>query len=79
MFLALIFGLFLVDKVGRRLPLMFGSTLMAGCLFYMGAYLTAAGPQDGTSERTAGSYTVIVALFLYAATYCFGHALPLRI
>jgi len=76
----LIFGLFIVDKVGRRIPLIAGSCILSACLFYMGIYLTAAGPRDGTTERSAGDYTVITALFLYAAMYCFGwNSVPLTL
>lgn len=42
------------------------------CLFYIGGYLTAMGPRDGTQPISKGDYTAIVAIFLYATWYCFG-------
>jgi len=76
----LIFGFFIVDRVGRRLPMMIGTIVMAGCLFYIGAYLTAVGPREEGSGRTAGDYTAIVAIFLYASQYCLGwNSVPLTL
>ncbi|SDA01398.1 BZ3500_MvSof-1268-A1-R1_Chr10-1g02626 [Microbotryum saponariae] len=76
-----IFGLFVVDRIGRRRPLIFGSTAGALCLFYMGGYLTGAGPRpaDATGTRP-GDYSAIVAIFLYASIYCFGYnSVPLTL
>jgi hypothetical protein len=42
------------------------------CLIYIGGYLTAMGPRDGTQPISKGDYTAIVAIFLYATWYCFG-------
>jgi len=76
----LIFGFFVVDKVGRRLPLIVGSIVLSLCLFYIGGYLTAIGPRDVDAGRTAGDYTAIVAIFLYASWYCFGwNSVPLTL
>lgn len=76
----LIFGFFIVDRVGRRLPLMIGTIVMAGCLFYIGAYLTAVGPREEGAGRTAGDYTAITAIFLYASQYCLGwNSVPLTL
>lgn len=68
----LIFGFFMVDRVGRRLPLIVGSIGLSLCLIYIGGYLTAMGPRDGTQPIAKGDYTAIVAIFLYATWYCFG-------
>lgn len=40
------------------------------CLIYIGGYLTAMGPRDGTQPISKGDYTAIVAIFLYATWYC---------
>ena len=63
-----IFGLFIVDRIGRRRPLMVGSVVGSFCLFFMGIYLSVTGPRDGTNTvRTVGDYFCIAFLFLYAA------------
>jgi MFS family permease len=40
----LIFGFFLVDRFGRRLPLMAGSIGLSCCLFFLGGYVSAILP-----------------------------------
>ncbi|KAH8926571.1 general substrate transporter [Atractiella rhizophila] len=76
----LIFGLFIVDRVGRRKPLMIGAVVLSLCLFYIGGYLTAVGPREEGAPRKAGDYTAITAIFLYATAYCFGwNSVPLTI
>lgn len=76
----LLFGFFLVDRVGRRLPLIVGSIVLSLSLFYIGGYLTAIGPRDENASRTAGDYTAIVAIFLYASWYCLGwNSVPLTV
>ncbi|KAJ7263057.1 hypothetical protein C8J57DRAFT_1719247 [Mycena rebaudengoi] len=77
----LIFGLFIVDRVGRRIPLMFSSLSGSLCLFFIGGYLTAVGPRDGSNAaRTPGDYAAITAIFLYASAYCFGYnSVPLTL
>lgn len=50
------------------------------CLIYIGGYLTAMGPRDGTQPIAKGDYTAIVAIFLYATWYCFGwNSVPLTL
>ncbi|KAM0790229.1 hypothetical protein ACM66B_005541 [Microbotryomycetes sp. NB124-2] len=76
-----IFGFFIVDRVGRRIPLMVGAVVGSGCLFFIGGYLTAVGPRDGTGTSIApGDYAAITAIFLYAAWYCLGwNSVPLTL
>ncbi|KAK4050195.1 hypothetical protein OIO90_005177 [Microbotryomycetes sp. JL221] len=75
------FGFFIVDRVGRRIPLMVGAVVGSGCLFFIGGYLTAVGPRDGTGGSIApGDYAAITAIFLYAAWYCLGwNSVPLTL
>ncbi|ORY76871.1 and other transporter-domain-containing protein [Leucosporidium creatinivorum] len=77
----LVFGFFIVDRVGRRRPLMVGSLVGSLCLFFIGGYLLGVGPRDGSNgARTAGDYVAIVAIFLYAAWYCLGwNSVPLTL
>ncbi|KAJ9121893.1 hypothetical protein QFC24_004475 [Naganishia onofrii] len=76
----LIFGFFVVDRAGRRWPLIIGSIGLSMCLIYIGGYLTAMGPRDGTQPISKGDYTAIVAIFLYATWYCFGwNSVPLTL
>lgn len=56
----LIFGFFLVDRIGRRIPLMVGSIVLSLCLFFIGGYLTAVdGTRDANASRSAGDYAAI--------------------
>jgi MFS family permease len=68
------------DKVGRRKPLLYGCIALSLCLFYLGGYLTAVGPRTEGQGRSAGDYTAIVAIFLYASGYCLGwNSCPLTV
>jgi MFS family permease len=54
-----IFGLFVVDRIGRRRPLMFGSIVGSLCLIFLGGYLTGMGDRGTDPVRTAGDYVAI--------------------
>lgn len=53
------FGLFVIDKIGRRKPLIFGCFLLSGCLFFIGLYLTINGVRSEGEARQAGDYVAI--------------------
>jgi len=75
-----IFGLFIVDRIGRRRPLIFGCILLSSCLFFIGIYLTVNGVRTEGQARVAGDYVAITAIFVYAAGYSFGwNSLPLTL
>jgi len=76
----IIFSFFVVDRIGRRRPLMFNSIFGGLCLMFLGGYLTGVGPKPEGATRTAGDYIAIIAIFAYAAAYCFGYnSVPLTL
>ena len=54
---------YLVDRVGRRLPLLVGASLQATAMLYLALYL-----------RFAGTNTGIVWIYIYAFGWSFGHS-----
>lgn len=75
-----LFGLFVVDRIGRRRPLIFGCIFLSLCLFFVGGYLTATGIKTDDAPKVAGDYVAITAIFLYAAGYSMGwNSVPLTL
>ncbi|KAH8922987.1 general substrate transporter [Atractiella rhizophila] len=68
---SLIFLLFLIDRVGRRLPLLIGGTASCLCLYYIGAYIKIANPQPvaGATPDSAG-ISAIAMLYIFVIFYC---------
>lgn len=64
---------YLVDRVGRRLPLIVGATIQATCMLYLGLYLRFANFDDN-GGTPAGGYVGVVAIYLYAFGWSFGHS-----
>lgn len=67
---------YLVEHVGRRLPLIIGSIIQASCLLYLAIYIKFAGENatnDGGSPP-AGGIVGAVAIYLYAFGWSFGHS-----
>lgn len=64
---------YMVDRVGRRLPLLIGATIQATCMLYVGIYLRFADPTQGEGTP-AGGYVGVVAIYLYAFGWSFGHS-----
>ena len=54
-----VFGLFIVDRIGRRRPLMAGCVLLSSCLFFIGLYLTINGVRQEGDARAVGDYVAI--------------------
>ncbi|KIK54764.1 hypothetical protein GYMLUDRAFT_176782 [Collybiopsis luxurians FD-317 M1] len=72
---SLVFFAFLVDSLGRRLPLIWGGTLSGLCLIYVAVYIKVGHPatQDVVSSSTAaGGKGAIAFILLYAIFYCMG-------
>ncbi|KAH8672421.1 quinate permease [Ilyonectria robusta] len=63
----------IVDRVGRRLPLMIGATIQATSMLYIGLYLRFVNPEAGGGTE-AGGIIGIVWLYLYAFGWSFGHS-----
>ncbi|CAG8153566.1 unnamed protein product [Penicillium olsonii] len=67
---------YLVDRIGRRLPLLVGATLQATSMLYLALYLRFAGastssPGNGTP---AGGIVGIIFIYVYAFGWSFGHS-----
>lgn len=67
---------YLVDRIGRRLPLLVGATLQATSMLYLALYLRFAGastdsPGNGTP---AGGIVGIIFIYIYAFGWSFGHS-----
>ncbi|KAH6880523.1 quinate permease [Thelonectria olida] len=63
----------IVDRVGRRLPLMVGATIQATAMLYIGLYIRFANPEAGAGT-TGGGVVGIIAVYLYAFGWSFGHS-----
>ncbi|KAM0597754.1 hypothetical protein ACHAPN_002964 [Verticillium nonalfalfae] len=64
----------IVDRVGRRLPLMIGATIQACAMLYIGLFIRFANPEAG-GGTSAGGYVGIIWIYLYAVGWSFGHCL----
>ncbi|KAJ9646753.1 hypothetical protein H2204_000445 [Knufia peltigerae] len=66
---------FLVDRVGRRLPLLVGAIMQASAMLYLALYLRFAGTNTETVGGTpAGGIVGIIAIYIYAFGWSFGHS-----
>ncbi|KAJ5725181.1 uncharacterized protein N7483_006538 [Penicillium malachiteum] len=67
---------YLIDRIGRRIPLLVGATIQATCMLYLALYLRFAGTtDDSTGEGTpAGGIAGIVFIYIYAFGWSFGHS-----
>ncbi|KAI7327202.1 general substrate transporter [Hortaea werneckii] len=64
---------FVVDKLGRTKMLMSGSAVMAVGLWFVGAYVKVANPEESDNIGPAG-YVAIAMLYIYAVGFCFSYA-----
>jgi MFS family permease len=66
---------YLVDRVGRRIPLLIGATLQATAMLYLALYLRFAGTNTETVGGTpAGGIVGIIWIYIYAFGWSFGHS-----
>ncbi|KAM0713454.1 hypothetical protein Q7P37_010416 [Cladosporium fusiforme] len=68
---------FLVDRVGRRLPLLIGATMQATAMLYLALYIRFSDPgaRDGEVGGTpAGGIVGIIFIYIYAFGWSFGHS-----
>ncbi|KAL4805141.1 hypothetical protein BDV18DRAFT_165921 [Aspergillus unguis] len=66
---------YLVDRVGRRLPLLIGASIQATAMLYLALYLRFAGVDNTDMGGTpAGGIVGIVWIYLYAFGWSFGHS-----
>ncbi|KAK1968950.1 quinate permease [Colletotrichum sublineola] len=63
----------IVDRVGRRLPLIVGATIQATSMLYIGLFLRFSKVEPG-SGTTPGGIVGIIMIYLYAFGWSFGHS-----
>lgn len=64
---------FIVDRVGRRLPLIIGACMQATAMLYIALYVRFANPAKGGGTE-AGGIIGIVWIYIYAFGWSFGHS-----
>jgi hypothetical protein len=66
---------YLVEHVGRRLPLIVGASIQASCMLYLALYIRFAGESAGSGGKIPpGGVVGVVAIYLYAFGWSFGHS-----
>ncbi|KAI6825205.1 general substrate transporter [Hortaea werneckii] len=68
---------YLVDRIGRRLPLLVGATLQATAMLYVALYIRFAGDtteSDSTGGPPPGGIVGIIMIYIYAFGWSFGHS-----
>ena len=68
---------YLVDRIGRRVPLLIGATIQATAMLYLALYIRFSGgsaANDTASGTPAGGIVGIVMIYLYAFGWSFGHS-----
>ncbi|KAF2180423.1 H(+)/hexose cotransporter 1 [Zopfia rhizophila CBS 207.26] len=68
-----IYVAFIVDRVGRRLPLIIGACLQATAMLYIALYVRFGKP-DQTGGTEAGGIVGIIWIYIYAFGWSFGHS-----
>lgn len=64
----------IVDRVGRRLPLMVGAAIQATAMLYLALYVRFGTAQHQTGGTPAGGIVGIICIYLYAVGWSFGHS-----
>jgi MFS family permease len=67
----LIFMVFIVDRFGRRLPLLVGAVGAAIAMFYLGIYSKLSGSFYHVPPSDSGAHAAIAMVYLYAIFYGF--------
>ncbi|KAI6408007.1 hypothetical protein MCOR20_005611 [Pyricularia oryzae] len=70
---SLIYVTVIVDRVGRRLPLMIGASIQATAMLYIALY-TKFGNPDPNAGPGPGGIVGIIMIYLYAFGWSFGHS-----
>ena len=66
---------YLVEHVGRRLPLIVGASIQASCMLYLAFYIRFAGESAKSDGKIPpGGIVGVVAIYLYAFGWSFGHS-----
>ncbi|KAJ5259360.1 hypothetical protein N7478_012341 [Penicillium angulare] len=73
---SLFYVLYLIDRVGRRVPLLIGASIQATAMLYLALYLRFTGEIEDSegSGTSAGGIVGIVWIYIYAFGWSFGHS-----
>lgn len=68
---------FIIDRVGRRLPLMIGATMQATAMLYLGLFVAIANPTVNKDKPgvEAGGIVAIIWIYIYAIGWAMGHSI----
>lgn len=67
----------LIDRVGRRVPLLVGATMQATAMLVLGLFVGIANPvnnPNGTGVHAGGIFAII-SIYLYAVGWAMGHSI----
>lgn len=65
-----IFIRFIVDRFGRRPPLLVGSAVAFAAMLYLGVYSGVSGAFNGSAPRDAGAYAAVAFVYIFAISFC---------
>ncbi|ETS79987.1 hypothetical protein PFICI_07516 [Pestalotiopsis fici W106-1] len=71
MFTTVIFMVFIVDRFGRRLPLLVGAIGAMVAMYYLAGYSKLSGSFSGTAPADSGSQAALAMIYIYAIFYGF--------
>lgn len=71
MFTTAIFMIFIVDRFGRRPPLLVGAVGAMVAMYYLAAYSSLSGSFTGTAAADSGSHAALAMIYIYAIFYGF--------
>ncbi|KAL5337258.1 hypothetical protein BJX70DRAFT_399903 [Aspergillus crustosus] len=71
MFTTLVFMIWIVDRFGRRPPLLVGAVGAAIAMFYLGIYSQLSGSFEAIPPSDAGARTAVAMIYIYAIFYGF--------
>ena len=64
----------IVDRVGRRLPLIIGACMQATAMLYLALYIKYGDPLNSSGGTKAGGVIGIIWIYIYAFGWSFGHS-----
>ncbi|GAM37220.1 hypothetical protein TCE0_022f06954 [Talaromyces pinophilus] len=67
----MVYMIFIIDRFGRRVPMLVGSVGAAFAMYYLGAYTAKSGSFSGEVPKDGGAYIAIVMIYVFAVFYAF--------
>lgn len=65
---------FVVDRFGRKKMLIGGAVVMGFAMWFLGAYVKLADPDESGAGLSAGGYAAAVFIYVFAVGFCFSYA-----